>query len=284
MPELPEVETVRRGLEQLVVGTKVTGSTIGNFPGVIGDLDHGTFTTLLTGSRIVRVSRRAKYLFIETDGPAIVQVHLRMTGRIIVTATTAPPIRFEYLAIHLDDNRDIRYGDQRKFGRVTLIDSETHAALSQQLGPEPLSRSLTGARLHASFARRTGKIKSALLDQHLVAGLGNIYVDEVLFRTRIHPESVPSALTVDECIRLVRAIRSVLNSAIANQGTTFSTFENPYGEGGSNAARLLVYGKGGRDLPCPRCGTTLERILVGGRGTTFCPNCQILKRLIPAPT
>jgi formamidopyrimidine-DNA glycosylase len=279
MPELPEVETVRRGLQHLIVGASITGSTIGNFPGVIGDLDHTTFNSLLVGSRIDRVTRRAKYLFLETNGPAIIQVHLRMTGRLIVTNSENPPVRFEYLAIHLDGNRDLRYGDQRKFGRVTLIDSETHAALSKRLGPEPLSRSLTGAILHRSLARRNGKIKSALLDQHLVAGLGNIYVDEILFRTRIHPETVPSTLTVEDCTRLVRAIRIVLNSAIGNQGTTFSSFENPYGEGGTNASQLLVYGKGGRELPCPRCGTTLERITVGGRGTTVCPNCQRIKSL-----
>ena len=276
MPELPEVETVRRGLEQLIVGATITGSTIGNFPGVIGALDHATFTTLLVGSRIEKITRRAKYLFLETDGAAIVQVHLRMTGRLLVTTTDQPPVRFEYLAIHLDGNRDLRYGDQRKFGRVTLIDSSDYSLLSKRLGPEPLSRQLTGKSLQAEMTRRTGKIKSALLDQGLVAGLGNIYVDEVLFRSRIHPETIPASLSVEECSRLVRHIRQVLSTAISNQGTTFSTFENPYGEGGSNASQLLVYGKGGREFPCARCGTMLERIVVGGRGTTFCPSCQPL--------
>jgi formamidopyrimidine-DNA glycosylase len=277
MPELPEVETVRSGLEALITGATITGSTIGNFHGVIGDLDHATFNSLIVGSRIDRVSRRAKYLFLETDGPAIIQVHLRMTGRLVVTSNLEPPIRFEYLAIHLDQDRDLRYGDQRKFGRVTLIDAIGYKALSNRLGPEPLARSMTGVRLHRALERRNGKIKSALLDQALIAGLGNIYVDEALFRSRIHPESVPARLTVEETTRLMRAIRHVLSSAINNQGTTFSSFENPYGESGGNAQKLLVYGKGGREIPCPRCGTILERIVVGGRGTTFCPSCQ------PAP-
>jgi formamidopyrimidine-DNA glycosylase len=275
MPELPEVETVRTGLEALISGTTITGSTIGTFPGIIGDLDHATFNSLIVGSRIMRITRRAKYLFLETDGPAIIQVHLRMTGRLVVTGTADPPIRFQYLAIHLDDGRDLRYGDQRKFGRVTLIDSSGYEELSNRLGPEPLANSMTGARLHRALARRTGKIKGALLDQSLIAGLGNIYVDEALFQSRIHPETTSSQLTIDEATSLVRSIRSVLKSAIQNQGTTFSTFENPYGEAGDNARSLLVYGKGGKELPCPQCGTTLERITVAGRGTTFCPQCQV---------
>jgi formamidopyrimidine-DNA glycosylase len=263
-------------LEALISGATILGSTIGNFPGIIGDLDHATFNSLIVGSRIVRVSRRAKYLFLETDGPAIIQVHLRMTGRLVVANASEAQIRFEYLAIHLDQDRDLRYGDQRKFGRVTLIDASGYEALSNRLGPEPLARSMTGQRLHRALARRNGKIKSALLDQSLIAGLGNIYVDEALFRSRIHPETVPSRLTIEETTRLMRAIRQVLSAAIRNQGTTFRTFENPYGEAGDNARKLLVYGKGGRDIPCPRCGTILERIVVGGRGTTFCPSCQPL--------
>lgn len=276
MPELPEVETVRRGLEALIVGSTIIGSTLGSFPGIIGDLDHGHFSALTNGSLITGVARRAKYLFIETNGPAMLQVHLRMTGRLLVTPADADPIRFQYLAIHLSDRRDLRYGDQRKFGRVTLIDRDGFTALSDRLGPEPLSRLMTARRLQLAFARRTGKIKSALLDQAVVAGLGNIYVDEVLFRCRIHPEQVPSTLTIEECTLLVREIRRVLKSAIAFQGTTFSTFENPYGESGTNATQLRVYGKGGRDIPCQRCVSVIERIVVGGRGTSFCPTCQRL--------
>lgn len=276
MPELPEVETVRRGLKTLVLGSQILGSTIGSFSGVIGTIDHALFDSLITGSTITNVTRRAKYLFLETNGAAIIQVHLRMTGRLLVTSSDADPIRFQYLAIHLNGDRDLRYGDQRKFGRVTLIDREGYRALSQRLGPEPLSRSLSQEILGRKLSRRNGRIKNALLDQQVVAGLGNIYVDEVLFRCRIHPERVSSSLTQIEITRLIRQIRRVLKSAIAFQGTTFSTFENPYGEGGCNASQLLVYGKGGRGVPCSRCGTILERIVVGGRGTSFCPNCQQL--------
>jgi formamidopyrimidine-DNA glycosylase len=275
MPELPEVETVRAGLATLVTESVITGIELRDFPGVIGELDVQTFSSLIVGSRILRIDRRGKYLLIVTDGPASIQIHLRMTGRIIVTPAGAAPIRFEHLAIHLDNGSDLRFGDQRKFGRVTLVDAAQRRALYRRLGPEPLAQAMTASRLHRSLARRTGKIKSVLLDQTLIAGLGNIYVDEALFRSRIHPETVPAALTLEQCAVLLRAIRKVLRLAIDNQGTTFSTFENPYGESGSNSAFLLVYGKGGRGMPCPRCGTLLERITVGGRGTTFCPHCQV---------
>jgi formamidopyrimidine-DNA glycosylase len=280
MPELPEVETVRRSLEQMIVGRTITGSTIGDFAGVIGGIDHQTFTSLIVGARIERVLRRAKYLFIETDGPVVIQVHLRMTGRIVVLPTSDPDIRFEHLRIHLDDGTDIRYGDQRKFGRVLLVDHDHVRALDRKLGPEPLSRAMTSARLHRALATRQGKIKNILLDQAIIAGLGNIYVDEALFRSRIHPLAAANTLTPAQCASLMRAIRAVLHSAIVNQGTTFSTFENPYGERGRNAERLLVYGKGGQEIPCPRCGTLLERLVVGGRGTTYCPECQRLPMVV----
>jgi formamidopyrimidine-DNA glycosylase len=248
-----------------------------DFPGVIGDLDFPTFRSHLTGARIVGIERRGKYLAIRTDGLFLLQVHLRMTGRLLVVPHTAEQVRFEHLAISLDSGLDLRYGDQRKFGRVLLTDESAWHALSARLGPEPLGRDFTGGMLFETLSRRTGKIKSVLLDQSAIAGLGNIYVDEILFRCRIHPETIANSLTPEQATTMARVVRTVLRTAIANQGTTFSTFENPYGEAGSNAAFLQVYGRGGHNVPCPRCGTILQRIMVAGRGTTFCPSCQ------PAP-
>ena len=277
MPELPEVETVRTGLATLVTGATFTGAELRDFPGVIGDLDFPTFRAHLTGSSITGVERRGKYLAIRTDSPFLLQVHLRMTGRLLVLPHHAPPVRFEHLALSLDNGNDLRFGDQRKFGRVLLVDEPAWDALSQRLGPEPLGDDLTAGGLQERLTRRTGSIKGALLDQSLIAGLGNIYVDEVLFRTGIHPLTVANSLQPEHASALLHAIRTVLQAAISNQGTTFSTFENPYGEAGSNAAFLQVYGRGGRNMPCPRCGTPLQRITVAGRGTTFCPTCQRLR-------
>jgi formamidopyrimidine-DNA glycosylase len=180
-----------------------------------------------------------------------------------------------------DNGMDLRFGDQRKFGRVRLTLPDEVDALYARLGPEPFDSHVTGQWLHGKLQRRSGKIKAVLLDQHLLAGLGNIYVDEALYRTRIHPEHIARELSLEDVTRLVDSIRHVLKSAIGHQGTTFSTFENPYGESGSNANFLRVYGKGRLGLPCPRCGTSLEHTTVGGRGTTFCPRCQQLSSESP---
>jgi len=277
MPELPEVETVRTIIEPLVVGRSITKVILNPaFPGVLEGPDGIDPALTIPGSRIQGVQRRGKYLFFALDNALWLVIHLRMTGRLLIAEHDAPPVRFEHLALPLDNDMDIRFGDQRKFGRVRLTLPEEVDALSARLGPEPLEANFTGEWLHHALHRRSGKIKSVLLDQHMVAGLGNIYVDEALFRARIHPLMIARDLTPEDASRLVRAIRQVLKSAIRNQGTTFSTFENPYGESGSNAGFLKVYGKGRQHAPCPRCGTPLEPLVVGGRGTTFCPTCQQL--------
>jgi formamidopyrimidine-DNA glycosylase len=276
MPELPEVDTVRRMIAPHVIGRKITDVVVRDFAGVLEAPDGVDARSALIGSCMANVTRRGKYLLVELDSGLWMAIHLRMTGRLLLVPTGAPPVRFEHLAVVTDGGQDLRFGDQRKFGRVRIALPEEVAGLDARLGPEPLAREFTGQRLHASLLRRPGKIKAVLLDQHLVAGIGNIYVDEALFRARIHPEHPARDLTRADATRLVSAIRHVLRSAIENQGTTFSTFENPYGESGSNAGFLRVYGKGGTGQPCPRCGTSLERRVVGGRGTTLCPRCQSL--------
>lgn len=275
MPELPEVETVRRIAAPLVVGRSITGIEINpDFTCVLEAPDGMDPVSTLIGRTILDVQRRGKYLLFLLDADLWAVIHLRMTGRLLVVTHDTPPVRFQHLGIALDNGTDLRFGDQRKFGRVRITLPEEVEALSERLGPEPFDPRVTGPWLHTALQRRSGKIKAVLLDQHLLAGLGNIYVDEALFRARIHPEDTARNLTVEETTRLVAAIRHVLKSAIKNQGTTFSSFENPYGESGSNADFLRVYGKGRGALPCPRCGTPLEHMVVGGRGTTVCPSCQ----------
>ncbi len=276
MPELPEVETVRRILQPGIVGQTIASVTIGSFPGVIASSMEGVDPIAsLAGRTFLDTSRRGKYLILHLDDDLYLIVHLRMTGRLLLVPAADPPVRFEYLAIHLDNGLDIRFGDQRKFGRLILSTKDDVDRLDRRLGPEPSASSLTASSLLNVLAKRPGRIKNALLDQRVIAGLGNIYVDEALYRARIHPERPSNSLTVDELKRVLRAIRLVLNQSLERQGTTFSSFENPYGEAGTNADFLRAYGRARDGGRCLRCGTPMERIVVGGRGTTFCPRCQV---------
>ncbi|MGC4192176.1 MAG: bifunctional DNA-formamidopyrimidine glycosylase/DNA-(apurinic or apyrimidinic site) lyase [Thermomicrobiales bacterium] len=276
MPELPEVETVRRLIEPHVIGQTIARIDLGDFPGVIETSLPGEPASWLTGRTIDGTNRRGKYLLFPLDDGNTMVVHLRMTGRLLVMSPDAPPVRFEHLRMHLSNGEDLRFADQRKFGRVSIFTPEDVGRLDHRLGPEPLSGTVTPESLHGALQRRTGSIKGALLDQALIAGLGNIYVDEALWEARIHPLATANTIATADITRLLDAIQALLRSAIANQGTSFSTFENPYGEAGSHARYLKVYGRTKEAGICDRCGTPLERIVVAGRGTTFCPNCQVL--------
>lgn len=276
MPELPEVETVRLVLHPAIVGRRIVGVSLRDFPAVLETTLPGIDpAATLTNRSIVDTSRRGKYLALHLDEGWFTIVHLRMTGRLLLVPASEEPVRFEHLAIHLDNGLDIRFGDQRKFGRIVVANQDEMDRLDRKLGPEPLSTHLTAERLLQFLARRTGKIKNALLDQEVIAGLGNIYVDEALYRARIHPERPSNSLSVDELRRVIQASRHVLNQALSRHGTTFSSFENPYGEAGGNSNFLRAYGRAKDGGRCPRCGTPFERIVVGGRGTTFCPHCQV---------
>lgn len=274
MPELPEVETVRRSLAPLIVGRTIVGLCPAAFPGVMGEEEIQAVAARVVGREITAVRRRAKYLFFDLDDGTTLMVHLRMTGRLSVVDRSAPPQRFEHLAVELDSGRDIRFADQRKFGRVLHLAPDAVSLLERRIGPEPLARAFTADVLGARLARRPGKLKSVLLDQRLVAGLGNIYVDEALFRARLHPERRADSITPPEVQRLHRAIRAVLREGLDNRGTTFSSFQDANGEAGANQPNLRVYGRGTAAAPCVRCGAPLQRIVVGGRGTHFCARCQ----------
>lgn len=275
MPELPEVETVKRIAEPLIVGRRIEGVEINpDFTGVLTAPDGIDAIGTLPGLGIESVSRRGKYLLVKLTDSWFLIIHLRMTGRFLIKDRTDDPVRFEHLVLHLNDGLDIRFADQRKFGRVQLALPEDVVALNARLGVEPLNLAFTPFQLGNSFAGRKAPVKSLLLNQHIVAGLGNIYVDEALFRAGIHPRIPAGELNPIQLTALVEAIKHVLKQGITNQGTTFSSFENPYGEAGSNASYLRVYGKGGKGESCPRCGYELERLIVGGRGTTVCELCQ----------
>lgn len=273
MPELPEVETVKRIAEPLLVGQTIERVDLNpDFTCVLVGPDGVDAASTLPGMRISALSRRGKYLIANLDPGWHLIMHLRMTGRLLVVDTNADKVRFQHLTIRLDNGTDIRFADQRKFGRVQLAMTDDVKALDARLGVEPLTLGFTPLRLGELFADRKAPVKSLLLNQHIVAGLGNIYVDEALFRAGIHPLIPAGELNPILLMSLTEAIQHVLKSGIRNQGTTFSSFENPYGESGKNAEYLRVYGKHGQ--PCPRCGYELDRLVIGGRGTTICALCQ----------
>jgi formamidopyrimidine-DNA glycosylase len=273
MPELPEVEAVRQSLIGHIVGQRVDFLLVGDYPAVLGG-ERAEDVAARIASRIVQgVRRRAKYLIIDLDDGTAIVIHLRMTGRLSVVPHGEEPLRYQRLAIGFENGFDLRFSDQRKFGRVTHLHPEDLHALEQRLGLEPLTNDFSAAWLEERLRKRKGKIKAVLLDQQLIGGLGNIYADEALFHARIHPERQANTLSSEEVRRLHRAIREVLRNAVDGRGTTFSSFQDADGNQGRYGGRLAVYGRGGKGR-CPRCGTLLERTMVGGRGTSFCPHCQ----------
>ncbi|MGH2534032.1 MAG: bifunctional DNA-formamidopyrimidine glycosylase/DNA-(apurinic or apyrimidinic site) lyase [Thermomicrobiales bacterium] len=276
MPELPEVETVRRSLLPHVVGRQIVGLRLTDIPGVLGGADPVIVAAMVTNRTIVGLRRRAKYLMFDLDDATSLVVHLGMTGTLTLPHRSAAPLRFERLAVELDDGSDLRFADQRKFGRVIHASPDRMAQIESRIGPEPLDSNFTSADLAQKLQRRTGRLKSVLLDQKLVGGLGNIYVDEALFRARLHPLRNPSALSAVEVRRLHRAIRVVLREAIANRGTTFSSYRDGTGQEGGNQAFLQVYGRGRQGSPCLRCGLPLDCLVISGRSSHYCPNCQPL--------
>lgn len=273
MPELPEVETVRRSLVDKVIGRRIDAVRLTDFPGVLGDQRLEDFQARVAGRTVAGIRRRAKYLILDLDDGTAIVVHLRMTGKLSAVPSSDCLLRFERLAIEFAGGLDLRFSDQRKFGRVIHVEGEDLVRLHQRLGLEPLTSNFTAAWFAEKLRRRPGKIKGVLLDQGLVAGLGNIYADEALFQAGIHPERPANSLSADESKRLHRAIRSVLRAAVDGKGTTFASFEDADGNRGRYGARLKVYGRGGKGV-CPRCGTPLQRTVVAGRGSSLCPRCQ----------
>ncbi|MDQ3672979.1 MAG: bifunctional DNA-formamidopyrimidine glycosylase/DNA-(apurinic or apyrimidinic site) lyase [Gemmatimonadota bacterium] len=276
MPELPEVETVRQSLEQSILGRWVSEVVVGAFGGVIGDLTPDQFRGLIVGREIIGIKRRGKYLLIDFDDGAGLIVHLRMTGSLTIAGSDTPPVRFEHLGILLSNGTSIRFADQRKFGRILYRPSSIPRPLEGKLGPEPLGARFSARYLTRTLRGRSAPIKALLLDQRVVAGIGNIYADEALFRSRIHPQRSGGGLSPRETASLVCSIKHVLRLAIERRGTTFSSYRDGNGEAGDNLPFLKVYGRGRRGEPCLRCGKPLAILTVGGRTSHYCPRCQTL--------
>jgi formamidopyrimidine-DNA glycosylase len=274
MPELPEVETVRRSLEPAINQQVISGLSVGAFEGVLGGMAPSLAHSLLSGRTVTGVRRRGKYLLVDLDDGSGIEIHLRMTGQVQLVERDAPSLRFQHLAIHLANGRDIRFADQRKFGRVIVHSGNPEHGLKTRLGPEPLDASFTAAILERTLSRRSAPIKSVLLDQRAIAGIGNIYADEALFRSRVHPIRPAASLDHDEVRRLHRNIRLVLRDGLEHGGTSFSSYRDANGDSGTNQNHLLVYGRGRVGGPCPRCGSPLRHLVISSRTSHFCPNCQ----------
>lgn len=283
MPELPEVETVARDLRGLVVGRTITGVR-SNWPKTIGapsaEPKAGAealraFERGVVGRRITGVGRRAKEILLELDGEpcALLSIHLRMTGQVFIEAPDAPADQHVHLVLSLDDGRELRFRDIRKFGRVHLhlLDNDPFAGH----GPEPLEPAFTVAAFESMLRRHRGRIKPLLLDQAFLAGVGNIYADEALWLARIHPLRTASSLSRAEATRLHDAIVGTLREAVERRGSSVRDYTAPSGDG-SMQEHLRVYQRTGE--PCERCGRPIRRIVVGQRGTHLCTWCQRLPR------
>lgn len=279
MPELPEVEIVARSLAAQVLQQKITAIEKLDWERMVETPDLATFCATLPDRRILAIGRRAKWLLLTLDADWTLALHLRMSGNLTVQDAEATPSIYTHLVLTLDDGRRIFFQDQRKFGRVRLLDPVGLAALHARLGPEPLDAQFAVSDLAQLLARRNARLKPLLLNQAIIAGLGNIYVDEALWHAQLHPLRAASSLDLDEVERLYHAIRAVLQQGIQNHGSTLRTYRNSYGEPGNNQEHFAVYDR--KQQPCPRCGTPITRILVAQRGTHFCPVCQPDPSVLP---
>jgi formamidopyrimidine-DNA glycosylase len=280
VPELPEVETIRRDLDPLIVGRTITRVDVD--PATLHLLVGAPIETLrenLVGRTIVATGRRGKYLMFHLDDGRVFVVHLRMTGRLVWRARSAPEEQWQRGVIQLDNGYDLRWSDLRKFGTWRL--HESAAEVIDKLGPEPIDASLTLKQFRERLANRTAPVKAVLLDQRRFAGLGNIYVDEALYEAGIRPDTPAGLVSPAAVKRLFASSRSVLERGIANRGASFKDYVDGQGEQGSQHMYVQVFRRTGQ--PCYRCGSTILRSVVGGRSTHFCPKCQPRSRMKAPP-
>ena len=289
MPELPEVETVRRGLAELIIGKVVVSSendTAKGFPNTDADVRQ-----FLYGSTVTAIRRRAKVLMIDLSTEYSLVIHLKMTGQLVFvdkeerfgaghpndSLVNALPDKSTRVTITFKDGSKLFFNDQRKFGWVKLMPTVEIPELPfmKKVGPEPLELDFTAEQFAARFARRgRTNIKAAILDQSVVAGVGNIYADESLWGAKVHPKRLVETITVEEFQLLYTDLREVMNLSIEKGGSSNRNYVNAEGKRGSYMDFARVFRREG--LPCPRCGTTIEKLRVAGRGTHICPHCQTL--------
>ena len=272
MPELPEVETIRRGLSRTLAGRRVVGGLVRERrlrrPVDLRGLGR------VKGTAIAAVHRRGKYLLIEIDTGATLLVHLGMTGRLWVSQGSRPARPHEHVVFDLDDGRQLRFADSRRFGLIELVPNghlKRHPLL-EGLGPEPLDAAWSAAGVHAVTRKRRAPVKNVLMDARTVVGIGNIYACEALHRAGVSPRRAVGRIGQSVWERIVGAVREVLTEAIRRGGTTLRDYVDADENAGLFSVDLRVYGRQGE--PCDRCGGRIRRIVMAGRGTFYCPGCQ----------
>lgn len=270
MPELPEVETVRRGIEGPLAGQRIVATTVRDAR-LRWPVDPA-LAQWVTGATVSAVRRRAKYLLIETDRGHLM-VHLGMSGRLYFVAAGTPAAKHDHIDWQLSNHTILRYTDPRRFGSVHwLAGTETRHSLLDKLGPEPLSEEFDADYLYHRSRKRSAPIKSYVMDGHIVVGVGNIYANEALFRAGIRPTAAAGRVSRARYEKLVAAIKAVLAEAIAQGGTTLKDFVGGDGKPGYFKQALAVYGRGGQ--PCLICQSALRELRLGQRATVFCAHCQ----------
>lgn len=275
MPELPEVETVVKGLDPLIRNKKVTEVEIREKNMIAYPKNNiKAFKKDLLGAKIEKVKRRGKYIIIELNNYKNLVIHLRMTGKLLVKEVKDFRDKHTHVIFSLDDGQEIRFNNIRKFGRVYLIDRDQpeQAGGLATLGPEPLSDNLSLEDFKELFKNRRALMKSLLLNQKFIAGIGNIYADEILFRAAILPDRTADQLSESEKEAIYYNMREILQKGIIYGGTSFSDYVNAFGEKGSFQEELRVHQR--EEKKCYQCGTKIKKIKISGRSTYFCPQCQ----------
>jgi formamidopyrimidine-DNA glycosylase len=271
VPELPEVEVIRRGLAPRLLGRRLLAVTVGE-KRLRQESSPDELKEWLPGRAILDLERRGKYLLFSLEGGVTLLIHLGMTGRLLLGPTPSPPLPHVHLTFHLDGGLDLVFQDVRRFGQALIFPPGAPPAPLDQVGREPFSRQVTPAWLAKEAQGRLRALKNFLMDGRLLAGIGNIYASEILFAARLHPSTPVGRLSLKDWSRVLKETRRILKAAIAKGGTTVSNYLNSRGETGLFQLELLVYGRAGE--PCRVCGRPLARMAHGGRSTFFCSKCQ----------
>jgi formamidopyrimidine-DNA glycosylase len=276
VPELPEVETVRRRLAPALEGRRFEHVEITD-PRLTRPNDPFEVARELEGERVTKVDRRGKYLIVRFESGRALLIHLRMTGSLRhANGGELGEDPHRRAVVNLDDGSDVAYRDVRRFGTWLLLEpSEVDTYIDARVGREPLDDAYKAKHLAEKLEHRRAPIKAAILDQRTVAGVGNIYADEALWRAKVHPLTPANVLTPDEVKAVHKGIRASLQAGVRRQGSTLRDYQLPDGSSGTAQEKFKVYGRAG--LPCERCGTPIDKIRVAGRGTYYCPHCQVYR-------
>jgi formamidopyrimidine-DNA glycosylase len=273
MPELPEVETIVADLRPHLVGRRIVRCEL-RFPTIVRHPEPEVFVDSIAGLRIEAVGRRGKFIFIALEAARLLVIHLGMSGQLRLVEPATAIADHTHVIFDLDDGMQLRYRDPRRFGRL-LLGTEGELLASgtlPRLGPEPIDPDFAAEDLYLRFRRRRAPLKAVLLDQSTIAGVGNIYADESLFRARLRPDRPAGGLSRKSVRRLHESLRDSLETAIHNRGSSVDTYRDAWGEVGGQQEELQVYGRAGE--PCMTCGRPLALVRIAGRSTVFCRHCQ----------